>query len=148
MASVCTVGLFLRAMSVSIQRDRGDTLSSDFQRDDGQCGQNDGHNPEADRDLRLMPCAMRPVAEDIATSLVELFGQHSEIVVNRRTLEDALTHSASFAQLEVFHLKNHAQTLDKEDAAKNGDEQFLMDDDGQNGNQSAKIGRASCRERV
>ena len=45
---------------------------SHFQGDDGERSQNDGGNPEAHRDFRLVELAVWPLAEHILTGLVEL----------------------------------------------------------------------------
>jgi hypothetical protein len=45
---------------------------SHFQGDDGERSQDDGGNPEAHRDFRLVELAVWPLAEHILTGLVEL----------------------------------------------------------------------------
>ena len=59
---------------------------------------------------------------------VELFLLGAERVVQRRPLEHALLHSAARAELGVPHLHDHAEALDEENAAQDGQHQLLVDD--------------------
>ena len=108
-----------------------------FQSDDGGCGQKDGGNPETHGYFGFVPGAARPVLENVAARRVELFGKNTEVVVYRRAFEEALSDAFPLAQFEVFHLQYDAQAFNQEHAAKEGDEQFLVDDDGQHGNDAA-----------
>ena len=62
---------------------------SNLQSNNGQCRQQDCGNPEAYGDFRFVPRPVRPFAEHVAALGVELRGQHAEVVVDRRALEDA-----------------------------------------------------------
>ena len=53
------------------ERFAGSELSN-LESDDGECGKEDGGNPETHGNLRFMPCTTGPVAEDVLGSGIEL----------------------------------------------------------------------------
>ena len=80
--------------------------------------------------------------DDIAAVGVELTVLCAEIVVDRCAAEDALLHAMAFAHLVVPHLQDDAEAFHKEDTAKDGQQQFLVDDDGTHGDDAADGERA------
>ena len=54
-----------------------------------------------------------------------------------RALEDAALLAAVLPELEVFHLKDDAEALQEEDATEDGQQQFLVDNNGQDGDDAA-----------
>ena len=59
------------------------------------------------------------------------------MVVDGRALEEALFPSVPLARLVVDALQDDRQVLHQEHAAEDGDEQFLVDDDGKDGDDAA-----------
>ena len=92
---------------------------ADFEGDDGHRSENHGNNPEADGNLGLMPGVLRPLGEVLAVR-VELRRQYTEVVVDGGALEDALLDATALAEFVVIDLKNHTETLEEEDTAKEG----------------------------
>ena len=88
-----------------------------------------------------MPSTLGPF-EDIFAVRLELGREHAEIVVNRRALEDALLDAFSFSRFVELHLENHADAFQQEDATEDGDEQFLVDDDGEHRDDAVRLVRA------
>ena len=77
-----------------------------------------------------MELPLRPVFEDKPACGVEVLVEFPEVVMDGRGAEDPDT--LAFAQLvfEVGCLDDDAETLDEENAAEDGEQQFLVDDDG------------------
>ena len=97
-----------------------------LQRYDSHGSQNDGDDPEAYGDLRLVDGSLG-LADKIFTLWVELTLLCAEVVMDRCALEDALLHATALAELKVVDLQNDAEALDEEDAAEDGEHQFFVD---------------------
>ena len=112
------------------------SLLAYLQGDDGQCSQDDGHNPEADGDLCFVEECIGACYLDGAAGihLLYLCNRGTEVIMDGGALEEALLHPFLFASLVVEALDDDREALYEEDAAEDGDEQLLADDDGAHGN--------------
>ena len=60
-----------------------------------------------------MPSSRGPF-EQIFALRVELRREHTEVVVNRSALKDALLFTTTLAKLEVFYLQNNTEAFEEE----------------------------------
>ena len=67
-----------------------------LQCDDGQCRQDDGYNPETNRNLRLMISVVW-LRDEVLALWVQLTVLCAEVVVDRCALEDALLDALALA---------------------------------------------------
>ena len=104
--------------------------------DDGHCSEDDSHDDETQGDFAFMHCTVWHFHE-ILTVRVKLAVLCAEVVVYRCAFEDALLYTFALTYLIVPYLHDNAQTLDEEDSAENGQQEFLMDDDGTHSNDTA-----------
>ncbi len=84
-----------------------------------------------------MEGAVGPVAQHIAAVFWQLLFSLSESVVNRRGTEQSYGAALALGVFEVEALQNDTQALDKENAAENGEQQLLVDDDGTHADDAA-----------
>ena len=70
---------------------------------------------------------------------VELRIETAERVVNGRALEYPDATTAALEELEHLSLDDDAHAFEEEHAAKQGDEEFFVDDDGQHADDSAMV---------
>ena len=71
-----------------------------------------------------------PSLQDICRGLVKLRIELTEIIVDRRSTEHADAASLLLLVLEPLRLDDDTEALNEEDATEDGQQQFLMDDDG------------------
>lgn len=83
------------------------------------------------------------IFDQVSAVGIQLGQSRPEMVVDRGTLEDALLAAFPFPALEIFDLQNNRQVLYQEYATQNRDQEFLVDDDGKYGNDTADC-QASC----
>lgn len=105
-------------------------MSSHLQCDDGQGGQNDTCYPEAYGDFRLVELVFGPALQDVAARGIKLGVELPEIVMDGRSPEYAHALSLALHVLEVGGLYDDAQALHQEYATQDGEQQFLVYDDG------------------
>ena len=108
---------------------------SNLQGDDGECGEDDGDNPEAHGDLGLMQQRVGACHLDAASGVHLLHLRHggAEVVMDGGALEETLLHALLLAPLVVEALDDDREALHEEDTTEDGDEQLLADDDGTHG---------------
>ena len=92
---------------------------AEFQGGEGEQRENEGKDPETDYDLGLAPAELL------------------EVMMERRHLEDAF-----FAELVAADLEDDGDRFKDEDAADEGEQQFLADDDSDSADGAAKGQRA------
>ena len=107
------------AMAVACERLRMRSLLTQFQGGEGEEREYQGADPEADDDLGLAPAELL------------------KVVVQRGHLEDAL-----FAELVAADLEHDGERFEDEDAADEGEQQLLADDDGDGADGAAEGQRA------
>ena len=82
-------------------------------------------------------------SDEVLAVGIQLRVLRAEVVMDGCTLEDALFHPFAFAHFVVIHLQDNAHTLHEEDAAKDGQQQFFMNDYRANANDAAD-GQRAC----
>ena len=86
---------------------------------------------------------MGPSLQNISTGGIQLGVQFAEGIVYWRSTENPDALALSLLNLKPLRLKNDAQTFYEEDAAKDGEQQFLVYDDGTN-TDDATNGQRTC----